>query len=116
MQDFYRKDSDLSSAHSMAPRVAGCASWWTSAASQVEQSSQSKNLSLNITTPNQHGHIAKQMAFQFHDQDSSSTQSTGQSYHEVASVEEINHCGQSIFPTQSGNYLHLLFFTLISGH
>lgn len=102
MQDFYKKDSDLSSAHSMAPRVAGCASWWTSAASQVEQSSLSKSLSLNIATANQHDHVAKQMAFQFRDQDSSSTQSTGQSYHEVASVEENNHCGQSIISTQSG--------------
>lgn len=114
MQDFYKKDSDLSSAHSMAPRVAGCASWWTSAASQVEQSSLSKNLSLNIATANQHDHVAKQMAFQFRDQDSSSTQSTGQSYHEGASVEENNHCGQSIISTQSGNYVHLLFFSLIS--
>lgn len=103
MQDYYKKDCDLSSAHSMAPRVAGCASWWTSAASQVEQSSLSKNLSLNIATPNQHGHVTKQMGFQFHDQDSSSTQSTGQSYHEVASVEESNHCGQSIFSTQLGH-------------
>ncbi|KAI8544660.1 hypothetical protein RHMOL_Rhmol08G0312900 [Rhododendron molle] len=105
MQDYYKKDCDLSSAHSMAPRVAGCASWWTSAASQVEQSSLSKNLSLNIATPNQHGHVAKQRGFQFHDQDSSSTQSTGQSYHEVASVEESNHCGQSIFSTQLGTEL-----------
>lgn len=92
-------DSDLSSAQSMAPYVAKGASWWTSSGSQIEQSFVSKNLSLNMFTPNQLGQNFKQMVFQFQDQDSSSTQSTSQSYHEAASVG-------SIISLQSGNHGH----------
>lgn len=95
MQDFRIQDSDLSSAQSMAPYVAKYASWWNSSGSQIEQSFVSKNLSLNIT-PNQLGQNVKQMVFQFQDRDSSSTQSTSQSYHEAASVG-------SIISSQSGN-------------
>lgn len=72
----------------MAPHVAKYASWWNSSGSQIEQSFVSKNLSLNIT-PNQLGQNVKQMVFQFQDRDSSSTQSTSQSYHEAASVGSI---------------------------
>ncbi|KAE9453373.1 hypothetical protein C3L33_14715, partial [Rhododendron williamsianum] len=89
MQDFCMQDSDLSSAQSMAPYVAKGASWWMSSGSQIEQSFVSKNLSLNMLTPNQLGQNVKQMVFQFQDQDSSSTQSTSQSYHEAASVGSI---------------------------
>ncbi|CAL5361178.1 unnamed protein product [Camellia sinensis] len=102
MQGFRKKDSDLSSAQSTVPRVGHCASWWTSTASQIQESSLSKNLGLKMSTPNQHGHNVKQMGFQFQDQDSSSTQSTGQSYNEVASVGESNPCGKSIMSMQSG--------------
>ncbi|KAL6996289.1 hypothetical protein U1Q18_006422 [Sarracenia purpurea var. burkii] len=102
MLDFCKKDSVLSSGHSMAPCVTGSASWWTSTASEVQQSSVSKSLSLKMATPNQHGHNAKQIGFQFQDQDSSSTQSTGQSYHEVLNVGENSHCGQNIISMQSG--------------
>lgn len=100
MQDFRIQDSDLSSAQSMAPHVAKYASWWNSSGSQIEQSFVSKNLSLNIT-PNQLGQNVKQMVFQFQDRDSSSTQSTSQSYHEAASVG-------SIISSQSGNQWHSL--------
>ncbi|PSS07327.1 Nuclear transcription factor Y subunit A-3 like [Actinidia chinensis var. chinensis] len=107
MQDFCKKDSDLSSAHSMVPRVAVGAPWLTSTASQIQPSALSKSLSLKMVTPNQHGHNAKQIGFQFQEQDSSSTQSTGQSYHEAASVGESNGCGQSIISMQSGyNGIH----------
>ncbi|XP_057460074.1 nuclear transcription factor Y subunit A-3-like [Actinidia eriantha] len=103
-QDFCKKDSDLSSAHSMVPRVAVGAPWLTSAASQIQPSALSKSLSLKMVTPNQHGHNAKQIGFQYQEQDSSSTQSTGQSYHEAASVGESNGCGQSIISMQSVSF------------
>ncbi|GFY97183.1 nuclear factor Y, subunit A6 [Actinidia rufa] len=90
----------------MAPRVTGGAPWLTSTASQI-QSTLSKSLSLKMVTPNQHGHNTKQIGFQFQDQDSASTQSTGQSYHEVTNVGESNGCGQSIISMQSGyNGIH----------
>lgn len=96
MQDFCMQYSDLSSAQSMAPKGA---SWWMSSGSQIEQSFVSKNLSLNMFAPNQLGQNVKQMVFQFQDQDSSSTQSTSQSYHEAANVG-------SIISLQSGNHGH----------
>ncbi|XP_057473632.1 nuclear transcription factor Y subunit A-3-like isoform X1 [Actinidia eriantha] len=55
-----------------------------------------------MATPNQHGHDLKQMGFLFQDQDTSSTQSTGQSHHEVASIGESDPYGQSIISKQSG--------------
>ncbi|PSS18089.1 Nuclear transcription factor Y subunit A-3 like [Actinidia chinensis var. chinensis] len=108
MQDLCKKDSELSSTstHSMSPRVTGGAPWLTSTALQIE-STLSKSLSLKMVTPNQHGHNTKQIGFQFQDQDSASTQSTGQSYHEVANLGESNGCGQSIISMQSGyNGIH----------
>ena len=86
----------------MAPRVAVGAPWLSSTASQIQPSVLSKSLSLKMASPNQHRHNAKQIGFQFQEQDSSSTQSTGQSYHEAASVGESNGCGQSIISMQSG--------------
>uniref|UniRef100_A0A5B6YLY0 Nuclear transcription factor Y subunit n=1 Tax=Davidia involucrata TaxID=16924 RepID=A0A5B6YLY0_DAVIN len=102
MQDLHKKDSDLSSAHSTVPCVVGCPSWWTSTERQIQQSSLSKNLSLKMETSHQHCQNANQLGFQFQDQDSSSTQSTGQSYPEVASVGESNRYRQSIMSMQSG--------------
>ena len=65
-----------------------------------------------MATPNQHGHDLKQMGFLFQDQDSSSTQSTGQSHHEVASIGESDPYGQSIISKQSGNRVHSLSLLL----
>lgn len=90
----------------MTARIADCASWWTSTASQIQQSSLTENLSLKMVSPNQYGHNANQMRFQFQDQDSSSTQSTGQSYHEVASVGESNPCGKALTSMSSGKHVH----------
>ncbi|XAR67596.1 hypothetical protein NMG60_11002416 [Bertholletia excelsa] len=102
MQNFSKKDSGLSSAHSMAPSVAGSVSWWTANTSQIQESSLTKNLSLKMVTPDQHDPHAMRIGFQFQDQDSSSTQSTGQSYHDVASVGESNPYRKSTILTQSG--------------
>ncbi|XP_010542393.1 PREDICTED: nuclear transcription factor Y subunit A-6-like isoform X2 [Tarenaya hassleriana] len=50
------------------------------------------NLSLRMEVMSTHFHGMKQSGFQLKDQDSSSTQSTGQSCGEVASFVEHNHC------------------------
>ncbi|KAA8541654.1 hypothetical protein F0562_022806 [Nyssa sinensis] len=76
MLDLHKKDSDLSSAHSTVPEQ------------KIQHSSLSKNL--------------KQLAFRFQDQDSSSTQSTGQSYPEVVSVGNSNQYEHSIMSMHSG--------------
>ncbi|KEH18449.1 putative transcription factor Hap2/NF-YA family [Medicago truncatula] len=61
-------------------------SWpWGSSESGVQQSSMSENLTLNMSVLQQECHKSKPLVFQFQDQDSSSTQSTGQSYLEVGS-------------------------------
>ncbi|KAA8540254.1 hypothetical protein F0562_024183 [Nyssa sinensis] len=79
-QESLKNESGLSSARLMAPFVVGVPSWCTSTESQIQQSSLSSNLSLKMSTPHQHCQNAKQLGFQFQDQDSCSTQSTGQSY------------------------------------
>ncbi|XP_048234151.1 nuclear transcription factor Y subunit A-3 isoform X3 [Ricinus communis] len=56
--------------------------------STVHQSSLSESLGLTMGVPHQQFHGSKKLTFQFQDQDSSSTQSTGQSYPEVASMGE----------------------------
>ncbi|TYI26982.1 hypothetical protein ES332_A05G148200v1 [Gossypium tomentosum] len=50
----------------------------------------------------QHFHNNEQLSFQFQDQDSSSTQSTGQSDPEVASAEDCNLYGQTLISASSG--------------
>ncbi|XWS12116.1 hypothetical protein CRYUN_Cryun37aG0062600 [Craigia yunnanensis] len=62
----------------------------------------------------QHFHNTKQLSFKFQDQDSSSTQSTGQSYPEVASAGDSNLIGQSLISASSGgNETH---GKLVGGH
>lgn len=93
MMNLCKKDSGIGSAHSTSPYIVGCTSLGNSTESQVQQSSLSESLSLKMGVPPQHFHSTKQLSFQFQDQDSSSTQSTGQSYPEVASMGEGNAYG-----------------------
>ena len=65
----------------------GCSSWGTSSESDVQQSSMSKSLSLKMSVLPQQCHKTKPLSFQYQDRDSSSTQSTGQSYPEVGSAQ-----------------------------
>lgn len=58
-----------------------------SSESEVQQSSMSKSLSLNVDVLPQKCHKSKALSLQFHEQDSSSTQSTDQSYPEVGSAQ-----------------------------
>ncbi|XP_022723847.1 nuclear transcription factor Y subunit A-3-like isoform X2 [Durio zibethinus] len=101
MQNLHRKDSAVSS-HSMCTYVVQCSSWGNSTESYVQQSSMSESLSLKMGVLPQHFHNTKQLSFQFQDQDSSSTQSTGQSYPEVASAGESNVYGKSLISASSG--------------
>ncbi|XP_020224510.1 nuclear transcription factor Y subunit A-3 [Cajanus cajan] len=82
------KDSALFSSHSTSPFVPGCPAWGASE-SEVKQSSMSTSLSFKVDVmlmPPQH-HKSKTPSFQFQEQDSSSTQSTDQSYPEVGSAQ-----------------------------
>ncbi|XP_022720912.1 nuclear transcription factor Y subunit A-3-like isoform X2 [Durio zibethinus] len=101
MQNWHEKDSSISS-HSTGTYVVGCSSWGNSTESRVQQSSMSESLSLKMGVLPQHFHNTKQLGFQFQDQDSSSTQSTGQSYPEVASAGVGNLYGQSLISASSG--------------
>ncbi|KAL5171382.1 Nuclear transcription factor Y subunit A-3 [Glycine soja] len=65
----------------------GRTSWGTSSESDVQQSSMSKSLSLKISVLPQPCHKTKLLNFQYQDRDSSSTQSSGQSYPEVGSAQ-----------------------------
>ncbi|XP_027126091.2 nuclear transcription factor Y subunit A-3 [Coffea arabica] len=86
MQDLLKGD-DLNNARMMAPCVDDSQSWWTSTNSQGQQSSLSRNLTFKAASPVECFQGNKQLGFHFQDQESSSTQSTGQSCPEVASME-----------------------------
>ncbi|KAI3684171.1 hypothetical protein L6452_33391 [Arctium lappa] len=81
--------------------MVGYPSQWTGAESFVEQSTLSNNLSLKMGSSTPRHQNAKQLGLQFQlqDQDSSSTQSTCQSYPEVASAGDY---GENKFSVQSG--------------
>ncbi|KAA3479188.1 nuclear transcription factor Y subunit A-7-like [Gossypium australe] len=101
-----KKDSAVSS-HSMSTYVVGCSSWENSTESHVQHSSISENLSLKMGLLPQYLNNNKQLSFQFQDQDSSSTQSTCQSYPEVASAGDSNLYEQSLISASSGgNEMH----------
>ncbi|GAV84942.1 CBFB_NFYA domain-containing protein [Cephalotus follicularis] len=102
MQNLCKKESCTSSACSPSPYLVGCSSWKGSTESPVQQSSLSESLSLKMGVLLPHFQNTKQLRFQIQDQDSSSTQSTGQSYSEVASMGENNTYGQCMTLTQSG--------------
>ncbi|OVA08906.1 CCAAT-binding transcription factor [Macleaya cordata] len=96
MQDISKKDSDQSSTYSISHGAVSCPIWWTSAGSQIPQSCLSKSVSLNMDSSHQDCRSVKQLGFQLQDQDSSSTQSTGQSHHEMSNMRGSNPNGQSI--------------------
>ncbi|KAL2332244.1 hypothetical protein Fmac_019825 [Flemingia macrophylla] len=79
------KDSALFSSHSTSPFVLGCPSWGT-CESQVQRSSMPTSLSFKVDVLPQQYHKSKTLSFQFQELDSSSIQSTDQSYLEVGSA------------------------------
>lgn len=86
-----KKGSGLGSAHSTSPYFLGCSSCscpTTFSEFGIQQSLVSEScLSLTMGVLPQQCHNAKPLSFQFQDQDSSSSQSTDQSYPEVASAK-----------------------------
>ncbi|XP_022715218.1 nuclear transcription factor Y subunit A-3-like [Durio zibethinus] len=113
MQNLHTRDSAVSS-HSTCTYLVGCSSWDNSTESHIQQSSMSESLSLKMGVLPQQFHNTKQLNFQFQDQNSSSTQSTGQSYPEVASAGDSNLRWQSLISASSGgNETH---GKLVGGH
>ncbi|XP_058108530.1 nuclear transcription factor Y subunit A-3-like isoform X2 [Magnolia sinica] len=88
MQNISNKKSEQSSVHSTSPYVVSYPSWWNSTGAQIPQSSISKSLNLSLDSQTQHCHSVKPLGLQMQDQESSSTQSTGQSHHVAAGYEE----------------------------
>ncbi|CAI8607946.1 unnamed protein product [Vicia faba] len=76
--------------------------WRTPSESDVQQSSISENLTLKMSVLPQQCHKTKPLDLQFQDQDSSSTQSTDQSYLEVGSGHSgpisVQYSNSSAFP------------------
>ncbi|KAF9612556.1 hypothetical protein IFM89_002152 [Coptis chinensis] len=100
MQNISNKDSYQTSLHLMSPAFVNCQSWLTSSESQVPQSSLSSALSLNVDS--HHCCYKGKQSSHKQDQDSSSTQSTGQSHLEVPHMEGCNPHRQSGFSETVG--------------
>ncbi|GMI93665.1 nuclear factor Y, subunit A3 [Hibiscus trionum] len=96
-----KKDYAVSS-HSTCTYVVGGSSWENSTGSHVQQSSMSEGLSLKMGVLPCYLNNAKHLNFQFQDQDSSSTQSSCQSYPEVASAGDSTLYDQSLISASSG--------------
>ncbi|KAJ4717834.1 Nuclear transcription factor Y subunit A [Melia azedarach] len=103
MLNLGNKDSGISSAHSTSMYDVSGPSWGSSTESCVQQSSMSGSLSLKAGVAPRHFLGNKQLSFQFQDQESSSTQSTGQSCSKEASMKDSNPNGQSII-SASGSH------------
>ncbi|XP_012571402.1 nuclear transcription factor Y subunit A-3-like [Cicer arietinum] len=119
MKCLCEKDSGLCSAHSTSHHVFGCPSWGTSSESEVQQTSMSKTLSLKVDAIPQKCLKSKALSFQFQEHDSSSTQSSGQSYPEVGSPQSgqipFQHSSStsSTFKITEGNDMGCLIETSI---
>lgn len=101
MQSICKRDSGSSSAHLGFPVIVVSSSE-NSTESHVHETAITNSLSLKMGGQAQHCHYSKQLSFQFHDQDSSSSQSTDQSQPEVASMKESNTFGQGMVSSHSG--------------
>ncbi|XP_062008720.1 nuclear transcription factor Y subunit A-3-like isoform X2 [Rosa rugosa] len=95
MQSLNSKTS-CSSAHSTSSFIVGSSSWDNSVETHTLQSSISKSVILKMGVPLQHCRNTTKFGIHLQDQDSSSTQSTGQSRSELASLKEGNPCGQGV--------------------
>ncbi|XP_038983059.1 nuclear transcription factor Y subunit A-3-like isoform X2 [Phoenix dactylifera] len=101
-QPFSNKYSESSLVRSASNCVDNCASWLNSSGSSFPQSSYFTNIYMNMDFLAQHGNQIKQLGGQIPDQDSSSTQSTGQSHQEVSGTSEGNLHEQRV-SAQAGN-------------
>nr|UYC36112.1 OF23721 [Phoebe bournei] len=96
MHDISNMESKQGLAYSTSPCAVGCPSRWSSTGSAIPQSSVSGSLNLNLDSATQRCQHAKQLGLRLRDQESSSTQSTGQSHHEMASMGLVNSHGHYI--------------------
>ncbi|CAN6455643.1 unnamed protein product [Victoria cruziana] len=85
MQNMMEKDSDQSSHQSTSPCLP---LWWSAAGTQVPHHSLCREFNLNIESPTDQYGRAKQPGVQLQDQDSSSSQSTGQSHQDVRGYDD----------------------------
>lgn len=105
MQTTSNKKFNRISVPVMSSPIGTCQSWLNSSESQVPQSSLSNAISLNGDSPRQQLYKEKQSNRQ-QDQDSSSTQSTGQSHLEVPSMEGANPHKQSGYDETYGKQVN----------
>ncbi|XP_064996163.1 nuclear transcription factor Y subunit A-7-like [Musa acuminata AAA Group] len=70
--------------------------WWKSSSSTIPNSLNSDNLSMHMDFLAQHGNQMKHLGDQMPDQNSSSTQSSGQAHQEVSGTSECNNHEQYI--------------------
>ncbi|WOG89384.1 hypothetical protein DCAR_0208622 [Daucus carota subsp. sativus] len=106
MYELLNKESVLSTSHSVTPCYIGSSHPWTSTDSHIhnphaEQSCLSKSLSLKMAASSPYSKSSKQLGFHFQEQDLSPTQSSGQSYPEVASAVESNPYVPEMIATKS---------------
>ncbi|KAK7389650.1 hypothetical protein VNO78_24869 [Psophocarpus tetragonolobus] len=109
--------------HLASPYALGCSSWGTSSESDGQQSSMSKSLTLKMSVLPQQGQNTNPLSFQFQDRDSSSTQSTGQSYPEVGSAQSgqisvqcSNSSACSTLNTTVGKSMEGVIRSSVGGH
>ncbi|KAG1366358.1 nuclear transcription factor Y subunit A-3 [Cocos nucifera] len=105
VQHFSNKDSEhssVTSVHSASNCVDNCPSLWKQSGSCFPQTTYFKNFYMNMGFLARPDNQMKQLGGQMPDQDSSSTQSTGQSHQEVSGTSEGNFHEQSI-SAQAGN-------------
>lgn len=106
MPNLFSKDSGISSACSASMNGVSGPLWGSPSESVVQQSSMSGCLSLKMAVPRLQFANTKQLSFQFQDQESSSTQSTGQSCSKEACVKDDNPSGQSVVSAPPGDYMN----------
>lgn len=75
--------------------IAGSGSTWGFCDSQGQESTLSRNLNIQMTNSVEYYQTSEQLGVHFQEQDSSSTQSTGQSHPDVTSIETKAY-GQNI--------------------
>ncbi|XP_074288650.1 nuclear transcription factor Y subunit A-3-like [Silene latifolia] len=98
-----KKDPDISIAKSTSDSGLSFQALWSSIESNCPDSSVSNNSSFKMGLPVQHYPGAKMLDFSLQDQESSSTQSTGQSCLTAACVEETDLNNQRMGFTLSGH-------------
>ncbi|PIA27738.1 hypothetical protein AQUCO_07600118v1 [Aquilegia coerulea] len=90
MRNISNKKSNQPSVPLMSSAVISCQSWLNSSESQLPKSSLSNAQSLNTNSSHQHLYKDRHSSHHLQEQDSSSTQSTGQSHLEVPAMDGDN--------------------------